>query len=104
VNIRLRRALEGEGVQLTEQGLRSKCAWGYDETFMMAVMPIPPRHRPRTFLAAADYARSRGAVALRLGGDPNAKGFYERLGMVQIDEEPSIVGGGRMLPIMHLNL
>jgi hypothetical protein len=39
-----------------------------------------------------------------LGGDPNAIGFYERMGMRQIDSEASIVGGGRMLPVMALDL
>jgi GNAT superfamily N-acetyltransferase len=56
------------------------------------------------FLAAVEYARTNGASALRLSGDPNARGFYERLGMIQVDEEPSIVGAGRLLPIMHLDL
>lgn len=56
------------------------------------------------FTAAVQHARTNGAERLRLGGDPNAKGFYERLGMVQVGEEPSIAGGGRMLPIMELDL
>lgn len=56
------------------------------------------------FTRVIDYARNRGAKKLTLGGDPNALGFYKRLGMVQVGEEPSIVGGGRMLPIMELDL
>lgn len=56
------------------------------------------------FAAAAQYARLNGATTLRLGGDPNATGFYQRLGMVKIGEEPSIAGLGRMLPVMELDL
>jgi hypothetical protein len=56
------------------------------------------------FTRVIDYARNSGAKKLTLGGDPNALGFYKRLGMVQVGEEPSIVGGGRTLPIMELDL
>ncbi|MFY9631974.1 MAG: GNAT family N-acetyltransferase [Candidatus Cybelea sp.] len=56
------------------------------------------------FEEAARYAREAGAKQLTLGGDPNAIGFYERLGMRQLGSEPSIVGGGRMLPVMALDL
>ena len=56
------------------------------------------------FLEAARFARERGAVRIVLTGDPNALGFYERLGMRRIGEEPSIVGGGRVLPVMELRL
>jgi len=56
------------------------------------------------FSAAVQYARERGATELRLVGDPNAVGFYERMGMHQIASEPSIAGEGRTLPIMALSL
>jgi GNAT superfamily N-acetyltransferase len=56
------------------------------------------------FLHVTDYARDRGAKKLRLVGDPNALGFYKRLGMTQVGEEPSIVGARRVLPIMELDL
>jgi GNAT superfamily N-acetyltransferase len=56
------------------------------------------------FHAAADYARQRGSTNLLLEGDPNAREFYERLGMVLVGEQPSIAGGGRMLPVMRLSL
>ncbi|MBV8723056.1 MAG: GNAT family N-acetyltransferase [Candidatus Eremiobacteraeota bacterium] len=56
------------------------------------------------FGRALEYARERGARSLQLCGDPNARGFYERVGMTKVGEEPSIAGGGRMLPIMELPL
>lgn len=49
-------------------------------------------------------ARERGATRMTLFGDPNAVGFYVRMGMEQIGEEPSIAAGTRMLPIMALQL
>jgi GNAT superfamily N-acetyltransferase len=56
------------------------------------------------FREAVAYSVELGAVELSLDGDPNAIGFYERMGMREIGEEPSIVGGGRMLPVMALDL
>jgi GNAT superfamily N-acetyltransferase len=56
------------------------------------------------FDEAVRYARERGAVTMTLGGDPHAIGFYKRMRMTQIGSEPSIAGGGRMLPIMSLKL
>lgn len=146
-----RRAAPAEARALTALALRSKRAWGYDETFMALVLPDmtvlpeflrdeygivaeedgrvlgyaivrvdndsaflrdlfvePDRFRQGVgtalFTQVTDYARNRAAKKLTLGGDPNALGFYKRLGMIQVGEEPSIVGGGRMLPIMELDL
>ena len=56
------------------------------------------------FWEAVHYAQTLGAQELTLGGDPNAIGFYERLGMRKIGEERSIVGGRRMLPVMALDI
>lgn len=79
-----------------------------DSAFLRDLFVDPDRFRQgigmALFTRVSDYARDCGAKKLRLGGDPNAVGFYRRLGMVQVGEEPSIVGGGRMLPIMELDL
>jgi len=56
------------------------------------------------FTEVVRFARERGATSLTLGGDPNAIGFYQRMGMRQIGSEPSIAGNGRMLPIMAMDL
>lgn len=78
------------------------------EAFLRDLFVEPERFRHgigrALFTEAIRYARTRDAKRLHLGGDPNALGFYKRLGMVQVGEEPSIVGGGRMLPIMELDL
>jgi len=56
------------------------------------------------FQEALQYARERGARSITLGGDPNAIGFYRRMGMRQIGSEPSSIGGGRMLPVMAMDI
>ena len=58
------------------------------------------------FLDALSRSRSKGYRTLRLEADPNAAGFYEKMGMHQvgessrpIDEDPS-----RVLPLMRIRL
>jgi len=56
------------------------------------------------FTAAAEFALMHGAESLTLDGDPNALGFYERMGMSQVGSTKSIAGAGRTLPVMKLDL
>lgn len=56
------------------------------------------------FDEALRYAGANGAVRLTLDSDPNAQGFYERLGMKCIGRVTSIAGNGRTLPVMTLEL
>jgi len=59
----------------------------------------------RTLLEhAAAVARASGASAMELVADPNAAGFYERMGAVRIGFVPSPVVAGRELPRMRLSL
>ena len=58
----------------------------------------------RLFHRAIDEARARGAQTLTLRADPNARAFYEHLGMRCTGETASIIGNGRTLPVMHLVL
>lgn len=149
--IQLRKALPDEADALTDLALRSKRAWGYDQTFMARVMPDmivrpeylsaehgivaeddgvivgyaivridgkaaflrdlfvePARFRKgfgrALFQEAARFAQTHGATTLTLVGDPNAVGFYQRMGMSLAGSEPSIAGRGRMLPVMELRL
>ena len=60
-------------------------------------------HGRRLFEHATEIARSAGAAALELDADPNAVGFYERMGMVRIGETPSNLIPGRALPRMRLD-
>jgi ribosomal protein S18 acetylase RimI-like enzyme len=57
------------------------------------------------FVHAAELSRQRGYKVLRLEADPNAIGFYERMGMHKIGERQSEVEGQpRILPLMEMNL
>ena len=57
------------------------------------------------FLHAVDLARQRGYKILQLESDPNAAGFYEKMGMHKIGERQSDVDGQpRTLPIMEMAL
>lgn len=79
-----------------------------DSAFLRDLFVEPDRFRQgigtALFGEAVRFAREQGAESITLGGDPNAIGFYERMGMRQIGYEPSIVGNGRMLPIMTLDI
>jgi GNAT superfamily N-acetyltransferase len=57
------------------------------------------------FLHALDRARGGGFKVLQLEADPNAQGFYEKMGMNKIDERIGEVDGQpRVLPIMEMHL
>jgi ribosomal protein S18 acetylase RimI-like enzyme len=57
------------------------------------------------FLHAVELSRQRGYTVLQLEADPNARGFYEKMGMRKIGERTSRVDGEpRVLPIMELRL
>lgn len=57
------------------------------------------------FLHALEQSRQRGYKTLQLEADPNAAGFYEKMGMKKIGERASEVEGHpRILPIMELQL
>lgn len=59
----------------------------------------------RLFLHALELARQRGYQTLQLEADPNAVGFYEKMGMYKIGERRSEVDGEpRILPIMEMKL
>ncbi len=48
-------------------------------------------------------ARQLEATEMRVVADPNAAGFYERLGFVRIGDEPSLPAG-RRLPVLARSL
>ena len=57
------------------------------------------------FLHAVELARRHGYKSLQLEADPNAVGFYEKMGMYKIGERRSeIEGQPRSLPLMEINL
>lgn len=59
----------------------------------------------RLFIHAQDLVCQRGYKTLQLEADPNAMGFYEKMGMRKIGERQSEVDGQpRSLPIMEMTL
>jgi ribosomal protein S18 acetylase RimI-like enzyme len=59
----------------------------------------------RLFLHALELAQERKYKILQLEADPNAVGFYEKMGMHKIGERQSEVDGQpRILPIMEMNI
>jgi ribosomal protein S18 acetylase RimI-like enzyme len=57
------------------------------------------------FLHVVELSRRRGYPILRLEADPNAFGFYEKMGMHRIgDRRYELEGQLRILPIMELKL
>ena len=59
----------------------------------------------RLFQHAVELARQRGYKILQLESDPNAVGFYEKMGMRKIGERRyELEGQLRVLPLMELVL
>ncbi len=57
------------------------------------------------FLHALELSRQRGFQQLRLESDPNAVGFYEKMGMYKIGERRyELDGQPRSLPTMEIKL
>lgn len=57
------------------------------------------------FLHALELARLRGCKIFQLEADPNAAGFYEKMGMHKIAERKyELNGQPRILPLMEMNL
>jgi N-acetylglutamate synthase-like GNAT family acetyltransferase len=53
---------------------------------------------------AANVARRAGTLTMVVEADPNAAGFYRRMGAIDDGTEPSGSIGGRLLPKLQLRL
>jgi ribosomal protein S18 acetylase RimI-like enzyme len=59
----------------------------------------------RLFLHAQSHSRLNGHLILQLEADPNAQGFYEKMGMYRIGENLyEVEGQPRILPLMEIKL
>jgi GNAT superfamily N-acetyltransferase len=56
------------------------------------------------FASIVELARSLGFTTLEIVADPNAEGFYSRLGAVRVGVAESEVDPGRQLPLLELAL
>lgn len=90
------------GFAIVEQTDPAKPAWLED-------LWIEP-HRMRGGIGSAlldatlDAARTAGRSALEFESDPNAEGFYLRMGATRIGEQLSDFQAGRLLPVMRFDL
>lgn len=55
------------------------------------------------FERAVEMAQQEGHCRLRIVSDPNARGFYARMGAVVVGEHPS-TPPGRVLPVLEVGL
>jgi len=81
-----------------------------DQRALLEHLWILPKHMNRgvgrrLFEHAVSRCREAGCTALEVESDPNAQGFYERMGAHKVRERKAEVEGRpRALPIMELKL
>ena len=78
------------------------------ENFEMEHMWVWPKHMGKgvgaaLFEHAVRYVRASQGSALTIASDPNAEGFYRRVGARRIGEVPS-TPAGRMLPLLIVDI
>jgi GNAT superfamily N-acetyltransferase len=56
------------------------------------------------FASVVELARSLGFKTLEIVADPNAEGFYSRLGAIRVGDAESEVDPGRRLPLLEFAL
>jgi ribosomal protein S18 acetylase RimI-like enzyme len=96
---------EIDGLPMAFYTLQEKAGNAWIENLWVSPEVIGKGVGKRLFLHAAALSRQRGYKALQLEADPNAVGFYEKMGMVQIGERHSeIENEPRILPIMEMKL
>lgn len=96
---------EADGVPVAFYTLQEKDGNGWIENLWVLPALIGKGLGRELFLHAVSRSRSKGHLALQLEADPNAVGFYEKMGMRKIGERGSeIEGQPRALPIMETTL
>jgi ribosomal protein S18 acetylase RimI-like enzyme len=96
---------EKDGLPIAFYTLQEKDGYAWIENLFVSPEFIGKGVGKTLFLHAVALARQRGYETLQLEADPNAAGFYERMGMHKIGERNSEVDGQpRILPIMEMNL
>jgi GNAT superfamily N-acetyltransferase len=96
---------EAKGTPIAFYTLQEKDGYAWIENLFVSPEFIGKGVGKTLFLHAVALARQRGYETLQLEADPNAAGFYERMGMHKIGERNSEVDGQpRILPIMEMRL
>jgi GNAT superfamily N-acetyltransferase len=96
---------ETNGIPVAFYSLQEKDGNAWLENLFVSPTFIGKGLGKTLFLHAAEICRQRGFWALQLEADPNAAGFYQKMGMYKIGERHSQVEGQpRILPIMEMKL
>jgi GNAT superfamily N-acetyltransferase len=106
-----------EGARLKEIAINSKAHWGYglervrewadqgdfsSETLRKLARLVAEGIGSRLFRQAADHARATGARTMEWEAEPNALGFYEKMGGRYVRD--STGEWGRTLSVMGVDL
>jgi ribosomal protein S18 acetylase RimI-like enzyme len=96
---------ENNGVPIAFYSFQEKDGSAWIENLFVSPEFIGKDVGKTLFLHAVELSRQRGYRNLQLEADPNAVGFYEKMGMYKIGERRSVVAGQpRVLPIMEIKL
>ena len=96
---------ETNGIPIAFYTLQEKAGNAWIENLWVSPEFIGKGAGKELFLHATELSRQRGYKTLKLEADPNAVGFYEKMGMVQVGERHSDVEDEpRILPIMEMKL
>ncbi len=98
-------ALEADGAPVAFYTLLERSDHAWIENMWVSPVYIGRGVGRQLFDHAVGLARERGYTSLQLEADPNAVGFYEKMGMRKVGEhEYELDGKPRILPIMELVL
>jgi ribosomal protein S18 acetylase RimI-like enzyme len=96
---------ETKGLSIAFYTLQEKNGNAWIENLWVSPEFIGKGVGKKLFLHAVGLCRQRGYKTLQLEADPNAAGFYRKMGMHQIGERHSEVEDQpRILPIMEMKL
>ena len=96
---------EKNGIPIAFYILQEKAGNAWIEDLWVSPDSIGQGVGKALFLHAVELARQHGFKTLQLEADPNALGFYEKMGMYQVGERHSEVENEpRILPIMEMKL
>lgn len=96
---------EKNGIPIAFYILQEKAGNAWIEDLWVSPDSIGQGVGKALFLHAVELARQHGFKTLQLEADPNAVGFYEKMGMYQVGERHSEVENEpRILPIMEMGL
>lgn len=98
-------ALEEDSVRIAFYTLQDKDGVAWLENLWILPEYIGKGLGRQLFEHAMNLARARGYKLLQLEAEPNAMGFYEKMGMRQIGEHQyELEGQPRILPLMEIKL